>query len=686
MKNKGSRRKCNFLDYDEAASFVLLLGLKSHNDWREYTKSASFPAFLPKKPCGAYMKAGWKGYPAFLGYEVNKPLTRSQIINELELIKSDGFSYSKFREEKSKLYHLCSHLGLLPEAKKIFGVTQGYGFWSKKQNCKKAALELKTKNEYHKKYPQAVRQAKKNGWYDEITSHMISTNLIPRSKSLKQQEIRERDSNLISRAKLEKRLNHEGFRIVEKIPEAFMQKDFSKISVACLKCGNTKNRLGNGNLNFSYHRTVRCPICSPTQNTILPPSKYPDLVKKALKSKQLMLNCNVDWKKLRAGTPLHLKCRKCGNTKARDGRKEFCLSATKLVNTNVGCSRCKGIQTYSKEELNTLLKDLKLQSFNPSSKVKTRQVFKCKICNVEFKSDLDTIKNGNHRGCNCSKNSWKIFENKIKEVFGTDTFKLEKLRPDLTRLDSKTIVECKFGESSLSSQRDAKRIGSQLLKYNELASEGWRVVYLVCVESSLEKYQRSFPDIEFYNLSELSKFILNGKRLSKEDIRFINDLYKDPFSFNNNKRSYFYDYVAKTYLDLVILNENVLVPGHMLKILKTDFDLNSVKRAFNVSNLKELKVEIYKILSEEVLQASERVKLKNREVAFKKFKSNREASEKYAYKRVVVKKINGRIKSFVVVECKKCGISDDKKNLIRLSHLTETNRKFKNVCHNGCHR
>lgn len=63
--NSLMKRGC-VLTFVQAREYVHSLGLKNSNEWKEYTKSKSFPYFLYKMPDRYYME--WKGWKDFLGY------------------------------------------------------------------------------------------------------------------------------------------------------------------------------------------------------------------------------------------------------------------------------------------------------------------------------------------------------------------------------------------------------------------------------------------------------------------------------------------------------------------------------------------------------------------------------------------------------------------------------------------
>jgi peptidyl-tRNA hydrolase len=60
---------------------------------------------------------------------------------------------------------ICSHM------KKYDNNPRGY--WMNKEKCHEVALLCKTKKEFREKYGSAIYQSRKNGWMDEICSHMI---------------------------------------------------------------------------------------------------------------------------------------------------------------------------------------------------------------------------------------------------------------------------------------------------------------------------------------------------------------------------------------------------------------------------------------------------------------------------------------------------------------------------------
>ena len=57
-----------WLPFDEARDYARRLGLKSHEEWREWRKSGKRPPDIPSNPDKVYKGKGWKSYGDFLGF------------------------------------------------------------------------------------------------------------------------------------------------------------------------------------------------------------------------------------------------------------------------------------------------------------------------------------------------------------------------------------------------------------------------------------------------------------------------------------------------------------------------------------------------------------------------------------------------------------------------------------------
>ena len=64
----GYRPAGEWRDFEEARDYVRSLGLKSAKEWRECSKSGERPPDIPSHPDTVYKVEGWNGWPDFLGY------------------------------------------------------------------------------------------------------------------------------------------------------------------------------------------------------------------------------------------------------------------------------------------------------------------------------------------------------------------------------------------------------------------------------------------------------------------------------------------------------------------------------------------------------------------------------------------------------------------------------------------
>ena len=68
--NKQGFQKKHCLPFNEAVSYVAYLGIKTIEQWEEYTRTEDFPDFLPKTPELYYPADEWKGYRVWLNKDV----------------------------------------------------------------------------------------------------------------------------------------------------------------------------------------------------------------------------------------------------------------------------------------------------------------------------------------------------------------------------------------------------------------------------------------------------------------------------------------------------------------------------------------------------------------------------------------------------------------------------------------
>ena len=64
-KGRVASNKRNYLNYQDAVSYIQSLKLKSTDEWLQYCKSKDLPSNIPRKPDRVY-KQDWKGMSAWL--------------------------------------------------------------------------------------------------------------------------------------------------------------------------------------------------------------------------------------------------------------------------------------------------------------------------------------------------------------------------------------------------------------------------------------------------------------------------------------------------------------------------------------------------------------------------------------------------------------------------------------------
>jgi hypothetical protein len=107
---------------------------------------------------------------------------RAQFMNNLpknfytrEKCQEDALKYqtkSEFSMNSSGSYHASKYYGILDD---ICSHMTGNKRYNTKEKCQEAALKCKTRTEFHREYGAAAYASKRNGWYNEIISHMIET-------------------------------------------------------------------------------------------------------------------------------------------------------------------------------------------------------------------------------------------------------------------------------------------------------------------------------------------------------------------------------------------------------------------------------------------------------------------------------------------------------------------------------
>jgi superfamily II DNA or RNA helicase len=79
IESRRRRDSSLWLPFDEARTYVRSLNLTTSIDWYEFTKTKSFPEFLPIQPDDYYFGSGWQGFTDFLNFPAKKmPYTEAR--------------------------------------------------------------------------------------------------------------------------------------------------------------------------------------------------------------------------------------------------------------------------------------------------------------------------------------------------------------------------------------------------------------------------------------------------------------------------------------------------------------------------------------------------------------------------------------------------------------------------------
>lgn len=121
-------------------------------------------------------KRGWEGKVfAHMKYLLHPKYKK----NELEKIAKSFNTLKEFRKFSNGAYQVANSRGLLAEITKHMKQTiNPHGHWNKGK-CAVEAKKFKTRTEYQKASPSAYKASLKNGWLDEICTHMISSQKPP---------------------------------------------------------------------------------------------------------------------------------------------------------------------------------------------------------------------------------------------------------------------------------------------------------------------------------------------------------------------------------------------------------------------------------------------------------------------------------------------------------------------------
>lgn len=91
---------------------------------------------------------------------------------EIHLIASQCKNVAEFRKKHNQAYRQANRRGLLEVIYTKYKLKRAYRDRISKENCKEAAKKCKSRTEFQKTYKSEWASARRNGWLDEICSHM----------------------------------------------------------------------------------------------------------------------------------------------------------------------------------------------------------------------------------------------------------------------------------------------------------------------------------------------------------------------------------------------------------------------------------------------------------------------------------------------------------------------------------
>ena len=98
--------------------------------------------------------------------------------NNIENCKEDAVEYktrSDFKKGNRGAYKACWRNGWLDEVcSHMEQIRKPDGYWEVKENCKEESLKYKTRSEFCEGNRGAYKACRRNGWMDEVCSHMKS--------------------------------------------------------------------------------------------------------------------------------------------------------------------------------------------------------------------------------------------------------------------------------------------------------------------------------------------------------------------------------------------------------------------------------------------------------------------------------------------------------------------------------
>jgi len=141
-----------------------LVKLTDYVDYREAIK-------LEKYYAEKYKNDGW----FLLNVAKTGSLGVSNLIytkDKCEEVIKNCIYLSDLYKNHSRVIQICKNNGwFINEIESLIKHNRGYKYWNK-ENCTEIALQFSNLKDFYKNYRQVYNSSKRNGWLEEITSHM----------------------------------------------------------------------------------------------------------------------------------------------------------------------------------------------------------------------------------------------------------------------------------------------------------------------------------------------------------------------------------------------------------------------------------------------------------------------------------------------------------------------------------
>ena len=417
-------------------------------------------------------------------------------------------------------------------------------------------------------------------------------------------------SDTWTREEVERLLVDQNKRVLEAIP-LFVPHDL-KLRIECMRCGNRRNRLNDGDWLFSVHQRKRnqCPKCTQSQRPTMK-----DLLSLAIQAQvEIVSPIPSDYG---ADTFVEVRCARpsCLNTLAKDGESPWRVILEQIYQNRAGCPRCSGRQRITKIRLTALLADKNLSLVNKKGPLaRSAMTVRCETCRESFPTTWDRLSRENTRRCRCEKNVWYHFQLLVCEVYGGGPAMVNGVEADCVPT-AEIVIDAKFGDYAL---RERGK-GRKYLEYQAHAYlESGRIVYYV-VNAPRHRVPRELliEGIIYIFQEDLQTMAINGRCFSDEQKVRALRMYSHPWEFSTKVEPADYAELRAAYAAIVEKN-NFYCPSSEVAEIALGVSYQKIRDAFRIPDrapnaAKMIAERVSKILGRAVRLHSDDSKMKSYE-------------------------------------------------------------------------